>query len=87
MDDKTTNPNDSDRVAAAFRNALRLDSGFVLADEMGFNDIPGWDSLGHVSLITELEDRFGISLGMDDIVMIDSLKAAREVVARKSGGA
>lgn len=76
----------NDPVAGAFRTAMRLGDTFVLRDEMGFDDIPGWDSLAHMALVVELENRCGVSLGMDDIAMIDSVKAAREAIARKQAG-
>ena len=50
-----------DDVADAFRKAMRLDGSFSIADPMSFDDIPGWDSVGHMNLVTELESRFGIS--------------------------
>lgn len=75
-----------DQVAEAFRSAMRLDRNFSLRDEMGFDDIPGWDSLGHMNLVVELESRFGITLGIDDIAMLDSVKAVRELVARAQAG-
>ena len=87
MDEKTKNNRDGDKVIDAFRAAMRLDRAFVLHDEMSFDDVPGWDSLGHVNLIAELESRFGISLPMEDIALIDSVRAAREAVARNTGRA
>ena len=72
-----------DDVAAAFRKAMRLDDSFPIADPMSFDDIPGWDSVGHMNLVTELESRFGISLDMDEIVGLDSVGAVRAIVARK----
>lgn len=75
--------NNGDEITSAFRSAMRLSDTFVVRDDMSFDDIPGWDSLGHMNLVVELESRFDISLGMDDIAVIDSVKAAREVVARR----
>ncbi len=72
-----------DEVAAAFRKAMRLDAGFPIAEPMSFDDIPGWDSVGHMNLVTELESRFGISLDMDEVVGLDSVGAVRALVARK----
>jgi acyl carrier protein len=72
-----------DEVANAFRAGMRLEKGFLLQDDMSFDNVPGWDSVGHMSLITELERRFGIVLDMDEIVAIDSVGAVREIVARK----
>jgi acyl carrier protein len=72
-----------DGIANAFRSAMRLDANFPLQDTMSFDDVPGWDSIGHMSLVTELETRFGIALDMDEIVVIDSVGSVRELVARK----
>jgi len=73
-----------DNIAAAFRKAMRLEESFPIADPMSFDDIPGWDSVGHMNLVTELEARFRISFDMDEIVALDSVGAVRAVVARKN---
>jgi acyl carrier protein len=75
-----------DLVAAAFRSAMRLSEAFELNDAMSFGDVPGWDSLGHMNLVVELESRLGITLGMEDVAMIDSVGAVRKVVARQQNG-
>ena len=74
----------TDNVAEAFRKAMRLKESFAIADRMSFDDIPGWDSVGHMSLVTELETQFGITLDMEEIVGLDSVGAVRAAVARKS---
>jgi acyl carrier protein len=74
----------TDSVADAFRKAMRLDESFAIADPMSFEDVPGWDSVGHMNLVTELESRFKISLDMDEIVGLDSVGAVRTLVARKN---
>jgi acyl carrier protein len=76
-----------DEVAATFRTAMRLDDGFPLEDRMGFDDVPGWDSVGHMNLVSELESRLGVSLEMDEIVALDSVAAVRTLMARKLNGA
>jgi len=73
-----------DSVAAVFRKAMRLDESFPIADSMSFDDIPGWDSVGHMNLVTELESHFAISFEMDEIVALDSVGGVRAVVARKT---
>jgi acyl carrier protein len=58
-------------VREAFINALDLPSGSnVEGLEIGKN--PEWDSVGHMALVAELEDRFGISLETDEIVGMSS---------------
>jgi len=73
----------ADSITNAFRNAMRLDGKFALRDEMSFDDVPGWDSIGHMNLVTELESQFGVTLDMDEIVAMDSVRAVRDVIARK----
>jgi acyl carrier protein len=75
-----------DEVSAAFRTAMRLEETCAVRDDMGFDDIPGWDSVGHMNLITELESRFGITLDMDEIIGLSSVGAVRALVVRKRGG-
>jgi len=36
-------------------------------------DVPGWDSLGHVSMIGEIEDRFGIEFRPEEYVEFESV--------------
>jgi len=73
----------TDAVADAFRKAMRLEESFTIEDPMSFEEVPGWDSIGHMNLVTELESRFGISFDMDEIVALDSVGAVRAIVARK----
>jgi acyl carrier protein len=75
-----------DEIALTFRTAMRLDENFVLADPMGFDDIPGWDSVGHMNLIAQLESRLGVALEMDEIVAMDSVGAVRRLFALKKSG-
>jgi acyl carrier protein len=72
-----------DEVTEAFRVAMQLERSFVLQDHMSFQDVPGWDSIGHMNLVNELETRFKIALEMDEIVMLDSVGAVRALIAQK----
>jgi acyl carrier protein len=46
-----------------------------------------WDSLNHLQLITAVESRFGITLGMDEIAAIQTVgDLERAVEARAPGG-
>jgi acyl carrier protein len=72
-----------DEVAQAFQTAMQLDRDFDLQNSMTFQDIPGWDSVGHMNLIGELEKRFGFILEMEEIVALDTVGAVRELIARK----
>lgn len=66
-------------VRDAFIRALDLPSGSDVEElEIGKN--PEWDSVGHMALVAELEDRFGISLETDEIVGMSSYTKAVETL-------
>ena len=44
-----------------------------LSDDAGPGDINGWDSLGHVSLMTEIQTRFGKHIPLEDAIEIESV--------------
>jgi acyl carrier protein len=70
-----------DAVKEAFVTALDLD-GSVDVEKLEIGASPGWDSIGHMTLIAELEDRFGIALDTDDLVAISSFAASLEILRR-----
>ena len=40
----------------------------MLNEQLVYQCIPAWDSVGHMGLIAALEEAFGIMMDMDDIV-------------------
>ena len=44
-----------------------------LTDDTGPGDINGWDSLGHVTLMTEIQTRFGKHIPVEDAIEIESI--------------
>ena len=53
-----------------------------LNDQLTYNSIDSWDSVGHMNLVSELEDAFGITMEMDDIIDFSSYKKGFELVAK-----
>ncbi len=51
-------------------------------DELKFNEIEEWDSIGHMSLMSALEDAFDISLETDDIVDFSSFEKGKEILKK-----
>ena len=49
-------------------------------DAVRYQQVEGWDSLGHMTLVGELEDRFGILLETDHIVDMSSFDKALEIL-------
>ena len=55
----------------AFKPAFEIDDS-QLGSDLEYESIVEWDSIGHMSLIAELEDTFDISMEMDDIIDFSS---------------
>ena len=54
------------RLAEVFRDVF--DREVALADETTAADVPGWDSLNHITLIGTVEDEFDVKFPMKDVV-------------------
>lgn len=44
------------------------DESIVLTDETTAADIEDWDSLTHITLLSEIEDAFGFTFNMKDVL-------------------
>ena len=53
-----------------------------LDDNFVFNSIEEWDSIGHMNLISDLEEEFNISMEMDDIIDFSSYKIGMELIKK-----
>ena len=51
-------------------------------EKLKYNDIPEWDSIGHMTLMSALEDGFSISLDTDDIVDFSSFKKGIQILKK-----
>lgn len=51
-----------------------------VADAASPETLDGWDSFGHMRLITSIEERFGIILSMDQVLDIDCYGALKNAV-------
>ncbi len=49
-------------------------------ESLEYNQIPEWDSIGHMTLMSGLEEEFNISLETDDIVDFSSFKKGIEIL-------
>jgi len=65
------------------------DDGIILTEGMTADDVPGWDSLGHLNLIIALEKRFGIKFATAEISRLkedgQNVGTLLELIARKRG--
>ncbi|VXC75866.1 acyl carrier protein [Massilia sp. 9I] len=51
-------------------------------EQLEYQGIPEWDSVGHMQLMAALEDAFGIELDVDDIIDFSSFKKGITILAK-----
>ena len=56
-----------EKVNEVLKDVLDLEN-LVIDDETTANDVDEWDSLNHISIISAIEDEFGISFNMTEVV-------------------
>ena len=54
----------------------------VFNEKLKYNDIPEWDSIGHMSLMSDLEEGFNISIDTDDIIDFSSFKKGIQILKK-----
>ena len=73
--------NNKQKYDQAFIESFSI-SESALDDNLIYNSIPEWDSVGHMGMIAELEDVFEIMMEMDDIIDFSSYKKGLELVTK-----
>lgn len=56
------------------------------AKNLKYQDIEAWDSVGHMGLISALEDEFDIMMDTDDIIDFNSYEKGKEILAKAEYG-
>jgi len=65
----------------AFKESFEIEQSDV-NDELEYNTIETWDSIGHMQLMAELEDSFDIMLDTDDILNFGTYAKGIEILAK-----
>lgn len=53
-----------------------------LNSELTYQSVASWDSVGHMAMVAQLEDSFGIMLEMDDIIDFGSYTIGIEMLKK-----
>ena len=51
--------------------------------KLKYQDIPAWDSVGHMGLVAAIEGAFDIMLEADDIIDLSSFEKGKEILSTK----
>ena len=54
----------------------------ILGEALLYNTIPEWDSIGHMTMIAEIEDAFDIMMDTDDIIDFSSYNKGIEILSK-----
>ena len=65
----------------AFVEAFELDNKNSLED-LKYQSIDEWDSIGHMALMAELETNFGITIKTEDLIEFESYKQGVDILKR-----
>jgi len=72
---------DKNRYDQAFIENFLINKD-ALNDSLEYGSVEEWDSVGHMTLISLLEDTFDIAMEMDDIIDFSSYKKGFELLAK-----
>ena len=66
-------------------NAVFCETLNVKEDQLAnlkYQDIPEWDSVGHMTLVAAIEDAFDIMMETDDIIDLSSYQKGKEIMSK-----
>lgn len=71
----------ADKLRQSFSRSLGIPEERVTED-LAYNSIKEWDSVGHMALVAELEGAFDVMFDTDDILGMSTVAKAREILTR-----
>ena len=69
-----------EKYTQAFCDAFDIDAQKAVT--LKFQEIPEWDSVGHMGLVAEIEGAFDIMLEPDDIVNLSSFDEGKKILKK-----
>jgi len=70
-----------EKYKSIFIDSLSIDKS-KFNEDLKYNEIPEWDSIGHMTLMSTLEEGFKITLETDDIVEFSSFKVGKNILKK-----
>ena len=72
------------KVQSAFNVAFSVDPQTITIDTSP-EDVPAWDSMGHVTLASSLESAFGLTFDVDELMGMENVREICRIVQSKLG--
>jgi len=70
-------------LTALFREVF-ADDGLVLTPATAAADVPGWDSMNHITVVVETERRFGVKFRTTEIEEVKNVGDFIALIAKKT---
>ena len=71
-------------IEELIRHTLMLSADTQINDQTTPQDIPEWDSLGHINIITAVEDEYDIEITPEQIAKLESVAHFKELIEELS---
>jgi acyl carrier protein len=71
----------AEKLRECFSRSLGIPQERV-TDDLAYNSVKEWDSVGHMALVVELESAFEVMFDTDDILGMSTVAKAREILTR-----
>ncbi|HEY1873127.1 MAG TPA: acyl carrier protein [Steroidobacteraceae bacterium] len=70
------------RVQRAFNSAFDVQAGSITIDTVP-GDVRAWDSMGHVTLASSLEQEFGVTFDVDELMEMENVREIVRILQAK----
>lgn len=74
--------NNAETYKKCFLTAFNLEES-VDVENLKYQDIEEWDSVGHMGLVSSLEEAFNIMLDIEDVIDLSSFSKGKEILKDK----
>jgi acyl carrier protein len=73
-----------EKIRTAFQSAFDVNPKTINMNTIP-SDVSAWDSMGHVTLASSLEQEFGLTFDVDDLMAMESVRQIYRIVQSKLG--
>jgi acyl carrier protein len=67
------------KVQGAFKTAFDVQPQSITIDTKP-SEIPAWDSMGHIALVSSLEQAFGLSFDVDEVMEMEDVRQIVRII-------
>jgi len=73
-------------MQAVFMESLELSPDLVesLTLESRFEEVEGWDSMGHMRIIMEMENQLDVEFDIDEVIGVDTIEKLIKMAQNKT---